>query len=225
MSVTGEKCKYKCIYSNVDGISNKKAELDLLLRKERPDFVFITESKLNAEFVNTNIFNTQEYKVFRLDRPNQNAPGGGVVILVQKNLVCSEITLLNNQNVDDTPWCEIKCVDINIMLGVVYRPPSSPIDINQKLCDLLRLSEDVSRDSQILVCGDFNFGNILWEENLVQNGTQNFGEANKFLECINDNYWHQNVFEWTHMRDTDNPTRLDLVFTKTDCEIANVILL
>ena len=32
----------------------------------------------------------------------------------------------------------------------------------------------------------------------------------------------QNVQEWTHLRDTDNPSRLDLIFTKSENEIDNI---
>ena len=95
------KCKYKCIYTNLDGLGNKVAELSLVINREKPDFVFLTETKLNADFVNSNIFDTKVYNVFRRDRPNQAAPGGGVTILVNKDLLCSEITLLNGQNAEE----------------------------------------------------------------------------------------------------------------------------
>lgn len=32
----------------------------------------------------------------------------------------------------------------------------------------------------------------------------------------------QNVADWTHLRDTQNPSRLDLVFTKIDRKIEDV---
>ena len=73
LSSKPEKCRFKCIYSNIDGISNKTAELSILLKEEKPDFVFITETKLNAEFLNSNIFDTKIYNVYRKDRSNQAA--------------------------------------------------------------------------------------------------------------------------------------------------------
>ena len=47
-------------------------------------------------------------------------------------------------------------------------------------------------------------------------------QAANFLEAVNDNFWIQNVEEWTHLRDTDHPSRLDLVFTKTTSEINDI---
>ena len=213
------KCKYKCIYTNLDGISNKVAEFSVMINNEKPDFVFLTETKLNADFLNVNIFDTKVYNVFKRDRPNQAAPGGGVTILVNKSLLCSEVTLLNSRDAWEMMWCEVKCSEVNIILGVIYRTPSSSVENNLKICDILRLSEDFSGNKQILVCGDFNLGNIVWEENLVIRGSSNYNEANQFLETINENFWQQNVFEWTHLRDTENLSRLDLVFTKKDCEV------
>lgn len=53
-------------------------------------------------------------------------------------------------------------------------------------------------------------------------GIQDAGQARNFLEAVNDNFWAQNVGEWTHLRETDHPSRLDLVFTKTPTEIEDI---
>ncbi|KAK3895087.1 hypothetical protein Pcinc_001182 [Petrolisthes cinctipes] len=101
----------------------------------------------------------------------------------------------------------------------MFRTPSSPNDNKDRLCYLIRQGEEYANDKQILVCGDFNFDNIVWESNTVVAGSHGHGQAQHFLEAINDNFWTQNVEEWTHLRETENPSRLDLIFTKTDCEI------
>lgn len=41
-------------------------------------------------------------------------------------------------------------------------------------------------------------------------------QAENFLEATNDNFWHQHTKEWTHLRETDHPSRLDLIFTKSN---------
>lgn len=73
-----------------------------------------------------------------------------------------------------------------------------------------------------MVCGDFNFGNIVCEDNRVQEGSQGTSQANNFLEAVQDTFWTQHVNEWTHMRDTDNPSRLDLIFSKKECEVEDI---
>ena len=54
------------------------------------------------------------------------------------------------------------------------------------------------------------------------NGSQSHGQAVNFLEAVNNNFWKRNVGEWTHLKETDNPSRLDLIFAKTDCEVENI---
>ena len=73
------------------------------------------------------------------------------------------------------------------------------------------------------MCEDFNFGSVLWEENRVDTGGYNAGQSNNFLEAINDCHWVQHVKEWTHMRDTENLSRLDLIFSKYEQDIENVM--
>ena len=68
----------KCVYANVDGIMNKKEEFKFLLDEVNPPLVFLVETKLNAEIANLEIFDVNSYEVYRKDRIEQSAPGGGV---------------------------------------------------------------------------------------------------------------------------------------------------
>ena len=49
----------------------------------------------------------------------------------------------------------------DLVMGTIYRTPSSE-ENNDLICDLLRLNEDSTRDKQLIVCGDFNFGTIVF---------------------------------------------------------------
>ena len=210
---------------NLDGLSNKTAELEMLVNEENPDLVFLTETKCNPEILNSTLFNTECYTVVRKDRPVQNAPGGGIAILVKKNLVVTEdpVSSLVDHDAQESVWCEVRCrKGKDLVLGSIYRTPSSPAENNDRICDLLKLSEELTKEKQLLVCGDFNFGNIMWEENRVVNGSQGHGQALNFLETVNDNFWTQNATEWTHLREDNNPSRLDLVLTRTDSEVEDI---
>ncbi|XP_076038458.1 uncharacterized protein LOC143023740 [Oratosquilla oratoria] len=216
---------YNCLYTNLDGLGNKVAELGSLMQREQPDFVLLTETKTNEEMLDMNLFNTKEYVVTRKDRKDQHAPGGGVTILTRKNLIVDtdSVTFLTQHEAEETVWCQVKCAGgKDIVLGVVYRTPTSLALNNDKICNIIRVSEEYSRDKQILVCGDFNFGNILWEQNRVQEGTQGLNQAENFLTAVRDVFWSQHVDDWTHLRDTDNPSRLDLIFTKKECEVEDL---
>ena len=82
------------------------------------------------------------------------------------------------------------------------------------LCDLIRLTENYDKESQILICGDFNFNVTDWEANSVARDGQHVVDAKNFLDSINDSFLIQHVEEKTHNIDSDNPTRLDLIFFK-----------
>ena len=76
--------KLKCLYTNLDGIYNKISEFCLLVLEEDPDLIFLTETKLNPDILNHTVFDVNNYNIYRKDRLLQNAPGGGVAILVKK---------------------------------------------------------------------------------------------------------------------------------------------
>ena len=118
-------------------------------------------------------------------------------------------------------WCEIKCEGKPIIVGVVYRCPSSSSENNNLLLDLLAICDSYSDKAQILVCGEFNYGAIDWENNCVEDG-QHIADARKFLNMYNDLFFHQHVDEWTHNRGMENPSRLDLIFTKNELDIENL---
>lgn len=219
------KPSLKCLYTNLDGIGNKTGELEDLLSQENPDLVFLTETKCNSELLSVNLFDVNKYSVIRKDRETQNAPGGGVALLVNKELIVEEASVsdLVNHGAQETVWCEISNkVGKNIVLGSIYRPPSSSEENNGRLCDLIRLSETSTQGKQILVCGDFNYGAIKWEDNIVEPGSYNRRQAENFLEAVNDNFWHQHVADWTHLRTTDNPSRLDLIFSNSENDVGDI---
>jgi len=118
-------------------------------------------------------------------------------------------------------WCEIKCEGKPIV-GVVYRTPSSNRENNDLLLDLFTVCDTYSDKAQILVCGDFNYGAIDWENNCVDSEGQHLVDARKFLDMYNNLYFHQHVDECTHNRGLENPSRLDLILTKNDLEVENL---
>ena len=95
-----------------------------------------------------------------------------------------------------------------LILGVVYRSPSSLADNNQLMLELLKSTSDC-KNSHILLMGDLNLPRIDWrtcsttlsEESLEQ----------RLLDATS--YLHQHVRKPTRARGTDKPSLLDLVFS------------
>ena len=76
----------------------------------------------------------------------------------------------------------------------------------------------------MIICGDFNFGEISWASNDVERIGQVL-DARNFLDSINDSFLHQHVLVDTHNLDGDNPTNLDLVFTRDPGDVSYLELL
>ena len=211
----------------MDGISNKVEEFINVVNDIDPSIICLVETKLNDQIGDQEIFDTHRYNVYRKDRENQNAPGGGVAILIKKELISfdTNVRFLNDHLFNESVWCEISFRDKCMLIGCIYRAPSSSRENNDLLCDLIRLSDNYNQQSQMLICGDFNYNCICWEENSVQTNEQNSIGALKFLDAVNDIFLYQHVSEVTHNLDYNNPTRLDLVFTRDLSDIENIILM
>ena len=214
----------KLIYTNLDGILNKRAELSKLISDQNPDIICLVETKTSPEDANDHIYDCENYEIFRKDRANQKGPGGGVCILVKKSLKVSDLDLisLNNHRFEESVWCEIKCGGKPIVIGSVYRKPSSSKDNNKLLLDLFSVCNTYSNRAQIFICGDFNYGAIDWENNLVDRHGQHVGDAAEFLDMYNDHFFHQHVDDWTHNRGAENPSRLDLIFSNNEHDVENL---
>ena len=166
----------------------------------------------------------RDYDIYRKDRINQAAPGGGVAILVKDSLVSNDdnVRFLNNHDYSEAVWCEVKVGIKCVLVGSIYRPPSTSREMNNLLQDLIKLADNHSKYSQILLCGDFNLGGISWEDNDVFQGEQHMLDSRTFLDTINDCFLNQHVQGFTHNIDSESPTRLDLVFSNNLMDIENM---
>lgn len=153
-------------YQNVNGLITKKKDLYQAIKSF--DIYCFTETNLNSDHENYELFNLNKYKVFRRDRDGENSmkkSGGGCLIAIKK----SE----NYAIVHQTSWREIKYEDIWITLKLIcgksihilcaYLPPKSDdfTDnefytymnlLTRKVCALV----STPVEDKILLLGDFN---------------------------------------------------------------------
>ena len=62
----------KCLYTNLDGLSNKVAELRELTNKEQPDLIFLTETKTDEEMLDNILYDTDSmWSPGRTERVNE----------------------------------------------------------------------------------------------------------------------------------------------------------
>ena len=82
--------------------------------------------------------------------------------------------------------------------------------------DFIKISE--KSYSHILICGDFNYPGINWEDEQCSGQ-----EAKLFLEGIRDCYLHQHVAEPTHHRPNQQANILDLILTNEEGMVSHMV--
>ena len=207
----------KCLYTNIDGLNaTKGAELQVILAEEEPHLVFLTETKFTDDVVTSQFIDCSNYTVFRRDRGTGR--GGGVVILVRKELCAWERLDMECENVEVTT-CDVKTRHGKITLACFYRPPNASSELNEKLCQaLLKICNTSSK--QKLICGDFNFREINWNQDTVKGSDSS--EQAKFFHTCQDGFLYQHVREFTRARGKDDPSLLDLILTNDPMEVEQI---
>ena len=212
------------MYSNVDGLTNKKLELKDIIQERNPDIVCITETKLKSE-TTIEALGLDDYNVWRRERTNKN--GGGVMIMTKKELTVLEIEL------KPTTYAEVIAIEIKnktrgIIVATTYHAPKTDswskeehqqlsLDTQATLTDLLRKMENKSQD--IILAGDFN-SEVNWETLEAKSHTHDWNE--NLLNVITDHCLHQHINENTRFRGTDRPSKPDLVFTRQPEDITDI---
>ena len=220
-----KNAKLKMMYSNADGLVSKLCELRDLITKEKPEIVCLTETKLNATISNATL-NFDGYEVWRKDR--ESKPGGGVMILTKKDL---KVTAANYDEVPNK--VELVAVDVmseegDLTVATLYMPPKTRAwereehteleDLTiKRLNAMLQIVEGNCK--RTVLTGDSN-SNIDWK-NLEEKSMENSWN-HKILEIMYDFVLAQHIEHYTRVRGTDNPSLLDLLFTRNENEVENI---
>ena len=211
----------RCLYSNADQLLNKIEDLKMMIAKESPDIMMFTEVIPKAQ--KNPILESQmtvpgfvPYVSFKFSDENLGASGKrGVAIYVRDNIPSEEIKLKTAY--EDQLWVQINLKGRDSLLcGCVYRSPvkekSKLKETTQKMCEIL--AEATERDhSHMIVCGDFNYPEIDWENEHVEESSP---VIHQFIETVQRSFLHQHIREPTRYRQNQEPSLLDLVFTNEE---------
>ena len=187
-----------CFYFNARSIRNKIELLQAYAAEYSFDVVFITETWLNESITDGEI-QLQNYNCFRQDRCGRT--GGGVAIFVKKEIQGIRIEKIGQ--FQEALWYKIQDNGDSIIVGVVYRAPSTSFEEDENLIGTLREMEKYKR---VMVVGDFNFPDIKWQS--LDADTR---EAKNFLQVIQDNFWYQHINQPTRVNNI-----LDLLLTSEE---------
>ena len=196
-------------------------ERKTIISREHPDILFFNQvipkgqrNPIHEPLVN--IAGYELYSNFTFTDENLGASGKRVVVIYVKDTIKSEEIFLG-VDYDDQIWVEIKLKGQDVLLcGCIYRSPTkekhSTIATTKKVCEIISKATKRER-SHLVICGDFNFPDIDWENEFIKEST---AVITPFIETIHDCHLYQHVTTPTRYRYDQEPSLLDLVFTNEE---------
>ena len=167
----------KYISTNANQLLNKIEYLKMLVADDEPVMIMITEviPKAQKNPITDTLLSIEGYEVYKIfdeDDSNLGVFGiSGVTIYVKNRFICNDVTTeiaLHNDQV----WIEIDLRGKDKLLcGCVYRSPSNDKDKSLENTRLISHSIRKAMDrkpSHVLIGGDFNFKDIDWENEFVE---------------------------------------------------------
>ncbi|XP_072043470.1 uncharacterized protein [Amphiura filiformis] len=182
---------------NFQSIFKKKEVFWELLDATKPDIVFGSETWLKPDKHNGEIF-PPDYNVFRKDR---NDGWGGVLLAIHTSLVSHQL--------DIKPDAEIVAAKIingkqSIILGALYRPPSTKQDYMEALNKAI---EDIclsNPNTAVWIAGDANLPDIDWPTDQVI--------GHQYPKALNESFLRIQLIARVGLEQlVDFPTRLDSI--------------
>ena len=208
-----------CYYTNADSLTNKKQELELIIAAHRPDIVIITELlPKNCDVSPTESeFSIKNYSIFS-NIDDENCKRGVCVYIKDCLRATKKSAGMPSIEFGESVWCDVKLNrNDNLLVGGIYRSPNSTSENNDSLNSF---SSQLSMPSHVLICGDFNYPEINWN-NLTSNMSDEH-KSSKFLSAIQDSFLFQQVDKPTHFRANQEPTLIDLILTNEEAMVPHI---
>ena len=196
---------------NFQSCKNKADEFQLFLDEHKPDIVVGTETWLNPQIKDSEIF-PETYNIFRNDRTDGY---GGVLIAIKNTIVCERIP--TKENLEHLACKMFTSNNPPIILNAIYRPPSSSLQYTLDICDEIEKTYKNHKNSILWTLGDFNLPDIDWTL-LTTQGNRNLLDINqRYIDMSTHASQEQAIKEPTR----DNNI-LDLFFTNRPNFITNI---
>ena len=145
-SIKGKKKKKK----------KKKKDLLAFLDVHNPHIVAVQEIKIDSSIATAELFpETCPYNIFRKDR---NLHGGGVMLLIHKNIPHMPLSKLENNS--ESAWVKVFANKPSNYMASWYRPPggsSEDFQLFRDQLDQIRNKHKGNKLSSIHVLGDLNW--------------------------------------------------------------------
>lgn len=211
---------YSIYYTNLDSLINKKSEVIEIVNNESPDIIAFTEilNKKNPTITKAEL-KLEGYDEFYRDEGTNDKKNKrrGVVLYTKKSLNAESFNELDDSDFKEHIWCKFKTINNEmILIGVIYHSGSSSVENTKALHNLLR-SEVFNSFDKIFLTGDFNYPTARWD------GTWSNDNDEELYEATRDGFFIQHVDKPTRFREGQQSNILDLVFTRNETDINNII--
>ena len=217
---------------NINSIRGKKLELLAFIDFHQSQILAIQETKIDNSILTSELFpESFPYSVYRKDR---TLNGGGVMLLVHKDIPHMPLTELDNDS--ESVWVKLFVNKKTHFVASWYRPPVDghlPVSDNgndllnslEKFDNLFREQLDKIKNINkgnkpplIHVLGDFNFRDIVWPDRLSKSGSSlSQTEGQILIDIMNDHGLEQLVNFPTRERNT-----LDLILTSLPGQFVDI---
>ena len=182
ISFLKKSCNLRLISANVNGIRSRKAELEYLTQYTRADVICISETKLGSDY-NPAEFLPPNYKEFSKCR---TSGGGGVMIIYKENLFVSEVSMPEVNG--EVCWVKIETHDNPLFICSFYDTPSDRStfqaeELDKSLNHIKVLTRN-NPNALVVVAGDFNIGDVDWDNGVVPPGARDKTKCLKILEVL-----------------------------------------
>ena len=160
----GVTIKYYCYRSHVP-------ELLAFLDFHQPHVIAIQETKIDSSVATSELFQeTCPDSVYRKDR---NIHGGGVMLLVHKDISKMPITELENDS--ESIWVKVFANKTSHFVASWYRLPGSTSEefkLFREQLDYIKTHHKGKKLPSAHVLGDFNFKDTDWPDRLSKSGSK-----------------------------------------------------
>lgn len=192
---------FKTIFININGLSNKKEQMELFLNEEEPDILMVAEHNLTGD--NINMLRLNNYRLGHY-YSRTLLKKGGVAIYVNNAVCLEEIKVLNlGKNINEEQVFESCEIQINLgrpsrkfVVASIYRSPiqgnlNAFLDKLDEYLDRLR-----TNFPEVVVGGDFNIDLFVENHN-----------KSKFLNIIKSHGLKTLLYTPTRISETEGPNR------------------
>ena len=140
-----------CALINARSLCNKKEEMVSYVYENTPDMVFVTESWVNENTMDSELA-LNGYVTRRKDRRG----GGGLIYATEEVSAQCDIELSDCN--EEILWCRL--AEGKILAGVCYNSTSNMQEVEAKIYSNIIQACSRTSNKEVMLCGDFNHNTI-----------------------------------------------------------------